>query len=247
MKRQWKAALAVAEKDMRIYYLKPPVLIFGIFFPICLFCAFAFGRNIPPPVLLPGMLGMTLFFISSSTTPIVAPWETLSRTLERLVSTPAAIGAIVSGDIIAGALYGLFISLALLALGLVVLDSSILSPALLVAGIMLSTLCFSALGSLISTVPTDSPGNIMLVLNVIRLPLIFVSGVFIPIEKMPAWGKVVAAFSPLTYTCDLARHALLGTGYYRIPVSLGILCIMTIAFYAAAITIHRKSMSARLA
>jgi ABC-2 type transport system permease protein len=31
---QLKRSLAVAEKDIRIYYLKGPVLIFGILFPM---------------------------------------------------------------------------------------------------------------------------------------------------------------------------------------------------------------------
>jgi ABC-2 type transport system permease protein len=244
---QCRAALAVAEKDMRIYYLKPPVLIFGVFFPVCLFLAFAFGRNIPMPVLLPGMLGMTLFFLSSSTSPLVAPWETLSRTLERLVSTPASIAAIVSGDIFAGAVYGIAISFFLLAVSIVTMGISPVHPALLGLNICLSAVCFSALGSLIATLPTDSPGNIMLVLNVIRLPLIFVSGVFMPLARMPAWGRKIAAFSPLTYTCDLARHGLLGTGYFPMPLSLGMLAAFTAGFCAISIVLHKKSTPRRLA
>jgi len=244
---QCRAALAVAEKDMRIYYLKPPVLIFGIFFPVCLFLAFAFGRNIPMPVLLPGMLGMTLFFLSSSTSPLVAPWETLSRTLERLVSTPASIAAIVSGDIFAGAVYGIAISFFLLAVSIVTMGISPVYPALLGLNICLSAVCFSALGSLIATLPTDSPGNIMLVLNVIRLPLIFISGVFMPLARMPAWGRTIAAFSPLTYTCDLARHGLLGTGYFPMPLSIGMLAAFTAGFCAISIVLHQKSTPRRLA
>ncbi len=244
---QSRAALAVAEKDMRIYYLKPPVLIFGIFFPVCLFLAFAFGRNIPMPVLLPGMLGMTLFFLSSSTSPLVAPWETLSRTLERLVSTPASIMAIVAGDIFAGAVYGIGISLFLLAVSVAALGITPVHPLVVGIDICLSAVCFSALGSLIATLPTDSPGNIMLVLNVIRLPLIFVSGVFVPLGDMPAWGRTIAACSPLTYTCDLARHGLLGSGYFPARLSLGTLAAFTVGFCALAVFLHKKSTPRRLA
>lgn len=244
---QSRAALAVAGKDMRIYYLKPPVLIFGIFFPVCLFLAFAFGRNIPMPLLLPGMLGMTLFFLSSSTSPLVAPWETLSRTLERLVSTPASIAAIVSGDIFAGAVYGIVISLFLLAVSIVAIGVSPVHPSLLGIDILVSAVCFSALGSLVATLPTDSPGNIMLILNVIRLPLIFVSGVFMPLAEMPGWGRTIAVFSPLTYTCDLARHGLLGSGYFPMPLSLGMLSAFAVVFYIVSIQIHKQTTPRRLA
>jgi hypothetical protein len=44
---QLRRSLAVAEKDIRIYYLKGPVLIFGIIFPMFLFLAFSVGRSIP--------------------------------------------------------------------------------------------------------------------------------------------------------------------------------------------------------
>jgi len=37
---QLRRSLAVAEKDIRIYYLKAPVVIFGILFPMFLFMAF---------------------------------------------------------------------------------------------------------------------------------------------------------------------------------------------------------------
>ncbi len=248
-KTEWQLrfAMAIARKDARIYFLKPPVLIFGIFFPICLFCAFAFGRNISSAILLPGLLGMTLFFIASSATPIIAPWETLSRTLERLVSTPASIVAIISGDILAGFLYGISVCLLPLSFGVFVFGLDITSPAVLTLTIVLSAICFSAVGSLLSTLPTDFPGNIMLLSNVVRLPLIFISGVFIPIEGMPGWAKVISAFSPLTYTCDLAQHALLGYGYYPIPLGLAVLSAFTIAFFTISIQLHKRTMSRRLA
>jgi len=50
---------AIARKDAKIYYLKAPVLIYGILFPICLFFAFVIGRGMPPERLLPGLVGMT--------------------------------------------------------------------------------------------------------------------------------------------------------------------------------------------
>jgi len=37
---QFKRSLAIAEKNMRIYYLKGPVIIFGLLFPLFLTLAF---------------------------------------------------------------------------------------------------------------------------------------------------------------------------------------------------------------
>jgi len=68
-------------------------------------------------------------------------------------------------------------------------DKPVVNPFILAIDIVLSAFCFSALGSLLSSPPTDNPSNVMMLSNLVRLPLIFISGVFIPIEAMPAWGK----------------------------------------------------------
>jgi len=246
MKMQFRIVLTIAKKDAKIYYLKSPVLIFGILFPLCLFFAFAIGRDIQPSVLLPGLVGMTLFFTASSANPIVVPWETRMRTLERLISTPASISAIIFGDIFAGFLYGAVISIIPLLVGTLALGADIVNPYILAINIVLSAFCFSALGSLLSSLPTDNPSNVMMLSNLVRLPLVFVSGVFIPIEEIPTWGKAIAPISPLTYVTDLSRYAFLGKGYYPIPLSITLILAFIITFVVIGIGIHRRSMPQRL-
>jgi len=243
---QFRHALTIAKKDAKIYYLKPPVLIYGIIFPLCLFFAFVVGRNIPPSVLLPGLVGMTVFFTASSANPIVVPWETRMRTLERLISTPASISAIILGDIFAGFLYGAVISIIPLSVGIIAFGMGVINPPVLVVNIVLSAFCFSALGSLLSSPPTDNPSNIMMLSNLVRLPLIFISGVFIPIEKMPSWGKAIAPISPLTYTSDLARYSLLGNRYYPILLDVSMILAFTVVFVAVGVEIHKRSIPKRL-
>jgi len=245
-KMQFRHAFTIAKKDAKIYYLKSPVLIFGILFPLCLFLAFAIGRDIQPKMLLPGLVGMTLFFTASSANPIVAPWETRMRTLERLISTPASISAIIFGDIFAGFLYGAVISIVPLLVGIFALGASIVNPSILAIDIVLSAFCFSALGSLLSSPPTDNPSNVMMLSNLVRLPLIFISGVFIPIGEMPAWGKVIAPISPLTYASDLARYSLLGEGCYSIPLDIVMILAFTALFVIMGIVIHKRSMPKRI-
>ncbi|MCP3953941.1 MAG: DUF3445 domain-containing protein, partial [Desulfobacterales bacterium] len=44
--RQWQGSLVILKKNARLYYLKPPVLIFGVLFPVFFFLAFKMGRPI---------------------------------------------------------------------------------------------------------------------------------------------------------------------------------------------------------
>ena len=88
---QLKRAYAIAKKDVRIYYLRGPVIIFGVLFPLFLFMAFMIGRDLPVEFLIAGLLGMTVFFTSTSVTPVIAPTETQTRNLERLAACPVSI------------------------------------------------------------------------------------------------------------------------------------------------------------
>ena len=105
---QVRRAWAIAKKDIRIYYIKGPVLIFGVFMPLFMFLAFLMGsRQLPLSFLISGLVGMTLFFTATAVSPAIFPWEGQAKTLERLASCPVTVEAIVFGDMIASTLFGI--------------------------------------------------------------------------------------------------------------------------------------------
>jgi ABC-2 type transport system permease protein len=55
----------------------------------------------------------------------------------------------------------------------------------------------------------------MSMLNTVRLPLIFISGVFIPISAMPHIGQEIALISPLTYGNDMIEFAYTGKSPFQ--------------------------------
>ena len=71
--RELSAAWAIARKDMRIYYLKPNIIVSGILFPLFMFLAFAIGKDAPPGTLIPGLIAITLLFSASSIEPVRSP------------------------------------------------------------------------------------------------------------------------------------------------------------------------------
>jgi ABC-2 type transport system permease protein len=107
---QLKRSFVVTKKNVKIYYLKGPVIVFGLLFPLFLFLAFMVGKSIPLKELLPGLIGMVTFFTATSVGPSIMPWETRSRTLERLAGCPITLWAILLGDIFSSFLFGLAIS-----------------------------------------------------------------------------------------------------------------------------------------
>ena len=239
--RQASIALVVAKKDARIYYLKPPVISFGIVFPLFFYLAFAAGRPLPVAQMVPGILAMALFFTASAVGPLVTPWERQARTYERLMTSPASLGAVLTGDMLAGAVFGVILSLVPLLVGAAVFDAAIRQPLELILGIALGALSFSAMGVLLAAPATDTPSQVMMLSNLVRLPVIFVSGVFVPIPAMPAWGQWLAPLSPLSYAGDLIRIGFGERSYFGPAADAVALLISLAIFIACAHYFHGRA------
>jgi ABC-2 type transport system permease protein len=240
---QVKRAFVIAKKDLRIYYKRGPVVIFGLIMPFFLFLAFSIGRNMPIEQLFTGLLGMAIFFSSMSIGPAIVPFEARSKNLERLVSAPVAVWAILIGDVVASFLYGFSISIVSLIIGLV-LGVTIANALVLCLGMILAAFCFASFGVLLSAYPpTDIPSTVMMISNLVKFPLVFISGVFIPIH---GWGRIIASVSPLTYFTDLVNYCTQGNCYYSVFGDFAALIGFTLLFLVVAIKIHQKTLPERL-
>jgi ABC-2 type transport system permease protein len=243
---QMRRAWAIAKKDIRIYYIKGPVLIFGIFMPVFLFLAFLMGsRQLPLAFLVSGLVGMALFFTATAVSPAIFPWEGQAKTLERLASCPIMVEAIIFGDMIASTLFGIGITLITVLIGLV-LGLSLLHAITLLGAILLAACCFSAIGMLLAVPPTNVPSNIMMLSSLIKFPLVFISGIFIPLQQMPQWGLALAICSPLTYFTDIVRYSFTGASYFPILGDVAALWVFTVAFTAGTMYLHKRTMPKRM-
>ena len=238
---QVRAALVVTRKNVMVYYLKPPVVTFGIVFPLFFYMAFAAGHKLPVEVLVPGIVTMALFFTASAVGPLVTPWERQARTYERLVTSPVCLSAILAGDVLAGMAFGAVLSLVPLLAALSLTSASVDHLLLLVVGLLLGAFAFSSLGVLMAAPATEGPSQVMMLSNLVRLPLIFVSGVFVPHAEMPAWGQWLSPFSPLSYCADLVRIAFGGEPYFSPSLDVLALICFTAVFFAAAQFFHLKT------
>jgi ABC-2 type transport system permease protein len=240
---QLKRSFAITKKDLSIYYLRGPVIIQGLLIPAFLFISFFFKRDVSLSFIIPGLLGMALFSAVSAITPVIAPWETRMKTLERLVSSPISLWAIILGDILASVLFGLFVTSFIVLAGVILLGGEIMSFSL-VLGTIIAAFCFSTLGILISAPVTDKPSDVMLFATLIKFPLIFISGVFVPITEMGKF-KVLSFFSPLTYYTDLVRHSMQGVSQFSPFVDLIVLSGFTVFLFVVSVKWHEKSLDKR--
>lgn len=77
--------------------------------------------------------------------------------------------------------------------------------------------------------------------TLIRWPLLFISGVFVPLGEMAPWARALAYLSPLTYAQDLMNHAVLGAGYLNHWLDLSLLPVLLFIFLIPAARLHQRS------
>ncbi|HIH26629.1 MAG TPA: ABC transporter permease [Methanoregulaceae archaeon] len=232
----------ITEKNMRIYYVKGPVVVFGLLFPLIMFLTFFIGRDLDLVLFFPGFLGMMLFFTASSVGPLITPWEKREKTYERLLSLPVILESIIIGDMMAGALFGIAITTVVFVVSAMLFQLPILNAALLFAGFVLGSVTFAALGSLLASPTTDNPSNIMMLSSLVRLPLIFISGIFIPLGQLTGWFFVLTSLSPLTYLVDLFHAALNGDAVYPPWVDVLVLVAVILLFAGATKVIQQRNL-----
>ncbi len=235
------AAWAITRKDMKIYYIKPSILVSSLLFPFVMFFAFAVGRSATAEILIPNLLAVTLLFSASSIEPVSIPIERRTKTFDRLLAAPVSIRAIVLGVSLSGAIFASAIGIATATIALAAFRTGVSHIAALLIGFALTSLCFSTMGTLFAAYRTENVGEVMSLLNLVRLPLLFISGVFIPLANMPAWGQGIALFSPLTYAHDLMLFAFGETTLFDPIVDIAALVLATVIFQVIGIFLYQRS------
>ena len=240
---QLMRALSISRKDAESYYAKPPLVTWGLLFPAVLILAVYLKDPKGYLAVAPGIIGMTLLFGNTSMAAIVITFEKRTGTLERLLLAPVTYRTIILGKAAGAALYGIATSL-VLTMGLVILlRMPIARPDVFAAGLILGAGLFSLMG-LIASVTVREVFEAMTLMNFFRFPLLFVSGVFIPLDAMPTWIKPISMISPLTHVVELLRLGVSGESYFpsfRIPILAGF--VFLAVSWGLAGPIFRKNAS----
>lgn len=80
----------------------------------------------------------------------------------------------------------------------------------LIPVVVILALGLSGLGILIATFMTSQQG-FQLIIQLLIFPLIFLAGVFFPVNNLPVWLEFVSKVNPLTYGVDAIRQIFLGS------------------------------------
>jgi ABC-2 type transport system permease protein len=201
----------IARKDLKAYYLKPPLISWGLMLPIVFILAFYFRNPQGIEEVIPGLVGLTILFSATSMAAIVITFEKRTEALERLLLAPVSLRGILLGKMLGSAFFGLLMGFVSTILVVLFFGLKISHPVSLVLALILSSVAFALMGILVS-VGVREIFEAMTMSNFFRFPMIFLCGVFSPLTAMPLVLQVIGFCLPLTYSVDALRQSLLIDG-----------------------------------
>jgi ABC-2 type transport system permease protein len=159
--------------------------------------------------------------------------------LRRLRTTPVSPLTVLSAQVIVLFLMTLLGMVLLIIAGKLVynmrFEGNLIS---VLAGFVLSSLSFFALGFILSSlVPTARTAQV--VGMVILYPMLFLSGAGFPRELLPETVRKISTFLPLTYVVNLLRGLWIGESWNLHLVNAGVLAAMLVAGLLISVKLFR--------
>lgn len=173
--------------------------------------------------LVPGILGMSLMFSGVyAALPIIQQRQ--ARIIKRLGSTPLPRSMLVFGDLALRTILVLLTAALIILVGRLVFDVQMLGNWWELCGIvLLGTLVFTSLGYLMAAFVKTEQAAIPII-NIITMPMMFLSGTFFEISSMPSFIEPVVKILPLTYLNDALRQIMVqGTPMHSMTTDIAIM------------------------
>ncbi len=157
----------------------------------------------------PGIIAL-IAFQTSLQSGLSIVWDREFGFLKEVLVAPLPRPGIVFGKALGTAIISLFQGFVMLILAPVVGVDLHLGPILqLIPVLLLISLSISGLGLLIAS-RMRSMSGFQMATQLVVFPMMFASGVFFPLNNVPAWLGTLARINPLTYGVDAVRHLFLG-------------------------------------
>lgn len=232
----------ILKKDIRNYYLKPPNISWGIIFPLSwtLMQIIRSPGDLDIMELLPGLMGMSILFGTTSMLAVTITFERKGRSFERLLLAPIGLNTLVLAKISGAVMFGIFNAFVPLVLASFLTDLSGINWTLVILGVFLVAVSSTLLGLMVA-VSVQEVFEAQTLSNFFRFPMLFLCGLFVPIERLPAILKPLSFCLPLTYGTDILRASILGSSLMNRYLSIFMMFVFIgILFYLSRRNINRK-------
>ena len=183
---------------------------------------------------VPSILALSVMQVGVfAAVPLVADRE--KGILKRLSATPLRRSQLVGANTVMRLIIALVQTVIIVGVGAVFFGVEISGSLLLAAAfVALGAVSFLALGYVLASfTKTEEAANG--ITQVVQFPMMFLSGVFFPIEAMPQFLQSIARLIPLTYLADALRQVMVGgTAFAPLWVCAAVLLGWLVVCFAIA-------------
>ena len=193
----------------------------------------------------PAIIGFIVFFFAFLLTMLSFLRERKQGTMERILTSPVKRSEIILGYVFSYSLLSLIQATVVIIVTIFIFNAQIEFSwiNLLQAYLIVYILLLAALGTgiFLSTL-AKSEFQIIQFIPLVILPFMLLSGVWAPIETLPAWLRPASSFVPLTYANIAMRNILIrNQNLFDVFIDIGILSIFAgVMILLGIISLNKK-------
>ncbi|HOI24288.1 MAG TPA: ABC transporter permease [Caldisericia bacterium] len=229
-------------KDMKTYYLKPPNISWGIIFPISWTLMFFLRSSSGVDIrgILPGVMGLSVLFGTTSMLAVTITFERRSRSFERLLLAPISLNLLMLAKTSGAILFGVINAFIPVFFASFLVSLQGIQWLEVFFAVLLIALTSTFLGLFIA-VSVSEVFEAQTFSNFFRFPMMFLCGLFLPVQQLPVFLRPLSFALPLTYGADILKNAINGDGMMSFWLSAAaLLGFGFILFYFSNRNIKRK-------
>jgi len=192
----------------------------------------------------PGIMAMVVMMSVMTGLPAAISQEKEIGTMDGMMVAPINRLSIILGKALSQTARGMLQGIIILVLAIILFGVTVEGNILLVFGLLLlGVFSFVGLGIVMTSFAKDQQTATML-MTTLMFPMMFLSGIFFPIQQMPWYMQDISKILPLTYASTALRKVMvLGAGIPAITTELTILIGFGVVMTAIAVPIFRRQMT----
>lgn len=209
--KRWIAFWNIFVKDLRAYYLKPPNVSWGLIFPLAWTGMFFIKSGSLKDVLslVPGVVSLSILFGTTSLLSVTVTFEKKGKSFDRLLLAPIPLQLLMLAKTSGAILFGVVNAFVPILMAAFLTDLSQVLWTSAIPAIVLIAASSTFLGLFVA-VSVSEVFEAQTFSNFFRFPMIFLCGLFFPIERLPVFLKPVSYCFPLTYGVDILHGSFHG-------------------------------------
>lgn len=194
--------------------------------------------------LAPGLMIMIVMMSVMTGIPEAISKEKEMGTFDGMLSAPISQLSVIIGKTAALCTRGFIQCIIILAIAIVLFGVTIQGSILLAFFmLLLGIFSFIGIGIMAISMSGDQASSTMIV-NLLMFPMMFLGGIFYPIQQMPWFMQAISKVIPLTYAADAMRKImLLNAGIGDVMTQIIILVGFGVVTMAIAVPLFRRSMT----